>query len=53
MTKGLSVQKDSDALKLATSIRKILTELAERVVKALEDQADLDEAVNYILQHDG
>lgn len=53
MTKGLSVQKDSDALKLATSIRKILTELAERVVRALEDQADLDEAVNYILQHDG
>jgi hypothetical protein len=52
MTKGSAVQKDSDALKLATAIRKILTELAERVVRALEDQADLDEAVDYILQHD-
>lgn len=52
MNKGSYVQKDSDALKLATAIRKILTELAERVVRALEDQADLDEAVDYILQHD-
>lgn len=52
MTKGSYVQKDSDALKLATAIRKILTELAERVVRALEDQTDIDEAVNYILQHD-
>jgi hypothetical protein len=52
MTKGTYVEKDSDALKLATAIRKILTELAERVVKALEDQVDLDEAVDYILQHD-
>jgi coproporphyrinogen III oxidase-like Fe-S oxidoreductase len=53
MTKGADVQTDSDALRLATAIRKILTELAERLVRALEDQADLDEAVNYILQHDG
>jgi hypothetical protein len=53
ITKGSDVEKDSDALKLATAIRKILTELSERVVRALEDQADLDEAVNYILQHDG
>ena len=52
MTKGTYVQRDSDALKLAAAIRKILTELAERVVKALEDQADLDEAVDYILQYD-
>jgi hypothetical protein len=51
MTKGSYVQKDSDALKLATAIRKILTELAERLVRALEDQTDVDEAVNYILQH--
>jgi hypothetical protein len=53
ITKGSYVQKDSDALKLATAIRKILTELFERMVRVLEDQADLDEAVNYILQHDG
>jgi coproporphyrinogen III oxidase-like Fe-S oxidoreductase len=52
ITKGSYVQKDNDALLLATAIRKILTELAERLVKALEDQTDLDEAVNYILQHD-
>ena len=52
MTKGSYVQRDSDALKLATAIRKILNELAERVARALEDQTDIDEAVNYILQHD-
>ena len=53
MTKGSYIQDDSDALKLATAIRKILTDLAERLVRALEDQADLDEAVDLILQHDG
>ena len=52
MTKGAYIQDDGDALQLATAIRKILTELAERLVKALEDQADLDEAVDFILQHD-
>lgn len=46
------VQKDDDALRLAAAIRKILTELAERLVKALEDQSELDEAVNFILQQD-
>jgi hypothetical protein len=39
-------------LKLATALRRILSELAERVVRALEDKTDLDEAVNFILQHD-
>ena len=52
ISKGVYVQHDSDALKLATALRRILSELAERVVRALEDQSDLDEAVNYILQHD-
>jgi hypothetical protein len=51
ITKGFYVQKDNDALLLATAIRKILTELTERLAKALEDQTDLDEAVNFILKH--
>jgi hypothetical protein len=52
LTKGSAVEKDHDALRLATAIRKILTELAERIVRALEDPTDLDEAVNTILKHD-
>ena len=52
ISKGSYVNNDRDALKLATALRKILSELAERVVRALEDQTDLEEAVNYILQHD-
>jgi hypothetical protein len=52
LTKGSYAEKDHDALRLAAAIRKILTELAERMARALEDQTDLDEAVNTILQHD-
>jgi hypothetical protein len=52
ISKGSYVHNDTDALKLATALRRILSELAERVVRALEDQTDLDEAVNFILQHD-
>ena len=52
LRKGSYAHNDTDALKLATALRRILSELAERVVRALEDQTDLDEAVNFILQHD-
>ena len=52
ISKGSYVNNDTDALKLATALRTILSELAERVSRALEDQTDLDEAVNYILQHE-
>ena len=52
ITKGSDARHDNEALKLATAIRIILTELAERLVRVLEDQTDLDTAVNYILQHD-
>ena len=52
ITKGVYVQHDSDALKLATALRRILSELAERVVRMLEDQTDLDEAVNFILKYE-
>jgi hypothetical protein len=50
--KGSDVNHDTDALKLATALRRILGELAERVVRALEDQTDLDEAVNFILKYE-
>ena len=52
ISKGIYVQHDSDALKLATALRRILSELAERVVRALEDQTDLDEAVDFILKYE-
>jgi hypothetical protein len=52
LDKAASVQKDNNALKLAIAIRKILTELAERLITALQDQTELDEAVNFILQHE-
>ena len=51
LAKGSQVEKDHDALRLAAAIRRILTELAERMARALEDQTDLEEAVNTILQH--
>ena len=52
MAKGADARDDIEALKLATAIRIILTELAERLVRVLEDQTDLDTAVNYILSHE-
>ena len=52
ITKGEDVQDDNEALQLAAAIRIILTELAERLVRVLEDQTNLDTAVNYILQHE-
>ena len=52
MAKGADAQDDIEALKLATAIRIILTELAERLVRVLEDQTDLDTAVNFILSHE-
>ena len=52
ITKGEDVQTDNEALQLATAIRIILTELAERLVRVLEDQTNLDTAVNYILSHE-
>jgi hypothetical protein len=52
ITKGEDIQNDNEALQLATAIRIILTELAERLVRVLEDQTNLDTAVNYILSHE-
>jgi hypothetical protein len=53
LAKGTETKSDNEALKFAAAIRTILTEFIERVAQALEDQTDLEEAVNYILQHDG
>lgn len=52
ITKGEDVQNDNEALQLATAIRIILTELVERLGRVLEDQTNLDKAVNYILSHE-
>ena len=52
LSKGSSMEKDHDALRLAAAIRKILTDLSELMARALEDQTDLEEAVSTILQQD-
>ncbi len=52
ITKGEDVQNDNEALQLATAIRIIFTELAERLVRVLEDQTNLDTAVNFILSQE-
>jgi hypothetical protein len=52
LSRGASVENDHEALQLAAAIRKILTELAERLARVLEDQTGLEEAVNTILQYD-
>jgi len=50
LSKGLHAQSDKECLQLATSIRAILTELAERLGQALKEQAELDDAVKNLLK---
>lgn len=46
---GIHAQNDADCLEVATSIRVILTELAERIGTALQDNGELSSAVNRLL----
>lgn len=46
---GVHAQTDSECLEVATSIRIILTELAERISSALQDNGELSSAVNRLL----
>jgi hypothetical protein len=46
---GLHDQSDEECLALATSIRVIMTELAERLGQALKDEAELNAAVSQLL----
>ena len=49
LSEGLHANTDEECLVLATSIRVILTELADRMSQALKDDAELKEAVSRLL----
>ncbi len=49
LSEGLHSQDDEQCLELATSIRIVLTELAERLDQALKEQAELKTAVSRLL----
>lgn len=49
LSEGLHARSDEECLELATSIRVLLTELAERIGQALKDQAELKGAVTRLL----
>lgn len=50
LSEGLHAQTDEDCLEIATSIRVVLTELAERIGQALKDEAELKNAVSRLLK---
>ena len=49
LSQGLHEQSEDECLRFGSSMRIILTELAERIGLALKDQAELEEAVNRLL----
>ena len=50
LSKGLHAKSDEECLQLATSIRTILTDLAERIGQALKDQAEVDAALTHLMK---
>ncbi len=50
LSKGIHAKTDEECLELATSIRLVLIELAERIATALKDEAELRDAVNRLLK---
>jgi hypothetical protein len=49
LSEGLHANTDEQCLELATSIRVVLTELAERISTALKEEAELNSAVTRLL----
>ena len=49
LSEGLHELSDEQCLELATSIRVVLTELADRISRALQDKKELDDAVARLL----
>jgi len=49
LSEGIHAKTDKECLELATSIRLVLIELAERISVALKDEAELRSAVNRLL----
>lgn len=50
LSEGLHAQTDEECLEIATSIREVMAELAERMADALKDEAKLTTAVTRLLQ---
>ena len=50
LSEGLHAGTDEECLELATSIRVVLTELAERISQALKDEAELKQAISKLMQ---
>ena len=50
LSEGLHARTDEECLDLASAIRVVLTELADRIGQALKDEAQLKEAVKRLLQ---
>ena len=52
LSEGLHELTDEQCLELATSIRVVLTELADRISHALQDKKELDDAVTRLLNRE-
>jgi hypothetical protein len=50
LSEGLHAQTDEECLEIATSIRIVMAELAERMAQALKEEAELSAAVSRLLQ---
>lgn len=50
LSKGLHAKTDEDCLKMAASIRVVLTELSERISLALKDEAELKQAMKNLMR---
>ena len=50
LSEGLHAGTDEECLELATSIRVVLNELAERISQALKDEAELKQAISKLMQ---
>lgn len=53
LSEGLHARTDEDCLELATTVRIVMSELAERLAQALKDDAELSAAVGRLLKHGG
>jgi hypothetical protein len=50
LSQGMHAETDEDCLELATSIRLVLADLAERTTAVLKDSAELDKALSRLMQ---
>jgi hypothetical protein len=49
LSEGLHAKSDEECISIATSIRIVLSELAERMSEVLRDERELDEALSRLL----